>query len=69
VKISQYEERHHLFPGKANGSAPIKEGSETVKVDWFNPRKLTLFMVPIEGKKQIRDHKGSVRKFKQRFLL
>jgi len=57
-KIGEYfhEEKNdmqHLFYGSLTGGSPMKDGPETAGVDWFNPNRLPLLMVP-NRRRQIR---------------
>lgn len=51
----QYDDMQHLFLGEIIGGSPIKDGTETEKVDWFRPNKLPLLMIP-NRRKQIKNY-------------
>jgi 8-oxo-dGTP diphosphatase len=51
----QYNDVQHLFLGKLEGGSPIIDGPETAEVEWFNPRKLPIFMIP-NRRKQIKNY-------------
>lgn len=48
----EYDDLQHLFLGEVNHGLPIKDGPETESVEWFNPEKLPMFMIP-NRRKQI----------------
>lgn len=51
----QYDDMQHIFIGELKGGTPIENGPETEKVEWFNPKKLPLFMIP-NRRKQIKNY-------------
>jgi len=51
----QFDDIQHLFLGELKGGAPIADGLETEKVEWFNPNKLPLHMIP-NRRKQINNY-------------
>jgi len=42
----QYDDFQHLFLGEVTNGLQIKDGPETESVEWFNPEKLPMFMIP-----------------------
>ncbi|WP_342506824.1 NUDIX hydrolase [Sporosarcina sp. FSL K6-2383] len=58
----QYDDLQHLFLGEVNNGLPIRNGPETERVEWFNPKKLPMFMIP-NRRKQIKNflkHKNTI---------
>jgi len=58
----QYDDLQHLFLGEVINGLQIKDGPETESVEWFNPEKLPMFMIP-NRRKQIKNfltHKNTV---------
>ncbi|MCP3029474.1 NUDIX hydrolase [Halobacillus sp. A5] len=51
----QYEDKQYIFLGEIEGGSPIKDGPETERIEWFNPNRLPMMMIP-NRKKQIKNH-------------
>ena len=51
----QFDDTQLLFLGELKGGAPINDGLETEKVEWFSPNKLPLHMIP-NRRKQINNY-------------
>ena len=58
-KIGEYyqpqrDDIQYIFLGEIEGGSPIEEGPETKQVEWFNPERLPMFMIP-NRRKQIKN--------------
>lgn len=61
-KRPQFNDTQHILIGRVTGGQAIKDGDETAKVQFFNPKYLPILMVP-HRKRQIRDYRQNKRHF------
>lgn len=62
ILSTQYNDTQYIFLGEIIGGSSIEFGPETVKVEGFNPKRLSILMIP-NRKKQINNflrHKNIV---------